>query len=101
MQPFWRCPSRATGSGAEGNLVVVFNGTITPSKLPRDKTAPVGVQMGGKIKTTDRTVPPKLERIVLDINRNGELQTKGLPTCSLGQLRDVTSRPRARSAATR
>lgn len=75
-----------------GNLIVAFNGTITPSKLPRDKAAPVGVQMGGKIKTTDRSVPPKLERIILDINRNGILQTKGLPTCSLGELRNATTR---------
>jgi hypothetical protein len=75
----------------KGNLIVAFNGTITPSKLPRDKAAPVGVQMGGKIKTTDRTVPPKLQRIILDINRNGRLQTKGLPTCSLGQLRNATN----------
>lgn len=75
----------------KGNLIVAFNGTITPSKLPRDKAAPVGVQMGGKIKTTDRSVPPKLERIVLGINRNGRLQTKGLPTCPLGQLRNATT----------
>ena len=76
----------------KGNLIVAFNGTITPSKLPRDKIAPVGVQMGGKIKTTDRSVPPKLEKITLDINRNGVLQTKGLPTCSLGQLRSSTTK---------
>src|SRR5215510_4596968 len=75
----------------KGNLIVAFNGTISPSKLPRDKAAPVGVQMGGKIKTTDRSVPPKLEKITLDINRNGVLQTKGLPTCSLGQLRSATT----------
>jgi hypothetical protein len=75
----------------KGNLVVVFEGTISPSKLPRTGAAPVGVQMGGKIKTTDRTAPPKLERIILDINRHGKLQTKGLPTCSLGKLRSISS----------
>jgi hypothetical protein len=75
----------------EGNLVVAFEGTISPSKLPRTGTAPVGVQMGGKIKTTDRTAPPKLERIILDINSHGELQTKGLPTCALGKLRSISS----------
>jgi hypothetical protein len=75
----------------KGNLVVVFEGTISPSKLPRTGAAPVGVQMGGKIKTTDRSAPPKLERIILDINRHGKLQTKGLPTCSLGKLRSISS----------
>jgi hypothetical protein len=75
----------------EGNIIVAFNGTISPSKLPRTGTAPVGVQMGGKIKTKDRSAPPKLERIILDINRHGQLQTKGLPTCSLGKLRSISS----------
>ena len=32
--------------------------TISPSKLPRTGTAPVGVQMGGKIKTTDASRRP-------------------------------------------
>jgi len=75
----------------DGNIVVVFEGTISPSKLPRAGSAPVGVQMGGRIKTTDGTAPPKLQQIILDINRNGKLQTKGLPTCSLGKLRSISS----------
>jgi hypothetical protein len=75
----------------KGNLVVVFEGTISPSKLPRTGTAPVGVQMGGKIKTTDHSAPPKLDKIVLEINRHGQLQTKGLPTCQLGKLRSISS----------
>lgn len=75
----------------KGNIVVAFNGTISPSKLPRTGTAPVGVQMGGKIKTKDRTAPPKLEQIILEINRHGQLQNKGLPTCSLGKLRSISS----------
>jgi hypothetical protein len=83
----------------DGNIVVVFEGTISPSKLPRAGTAAVGVQMGGKIKTTDRTAPPKLERIVLDINRNGVLETKGLPTCSLGKLRSISSQGARRACS--
>ncbi len=47
--------------------------------------------MGGKIKTTDRSAPPKLERIILDINRHGQLQTQGLARCSLGKLRSISS----------
>src|SRR5262249_15996652 len=53
--------------------------------------ARVGVKRGGKIKTTDHTAPPKLEKIVLEINRHGKLQTKGLATCSLGKLRSISS----------
>jgi hypothetical protein len=75
----------------EGNLQGSFNGGISPSKLPRAELAPVSVQMGGKITTTDRTVPPKLEQITLAINSHGVLQNKGLATCSLAKLNSLPS----------
>ena len=78
-------------------ITVTFNGGISPRKLPRTGTAPVGVQMGGKIKSSNDASPPVLERIVLDINRNGVLQTQGLPRCSLGKLKNATSAGARRS----
>jgi hypothetical protein len=75
----------------KGSLQVSFNGNIFPSKLPRSEPAPVSVQMGGKIKTTDKSTPPKLERIVLQINSHGKIETTGLPTCPLGKLSSTSS----------
>lgn len=75
----------------KGKLIVSFHGEISPRKLPRTGSAPVGVQMGGKIKTTDRSMPPKLERITLDINSHGKIQTKGLATCALSKLESISS----------
>jgi hypothetical protein len=75
----------------QGNLQGSFNGGISPAKLPRTILAPVTVTMSGKIATTDRTTPPKLERIVLAINKQGKLETKGLPTCSLAKLDSLPS----------
>lgn len=74
-----------------GNLQVSSSASIAPAKLPRTELAPVTVQMGGKIATTDRSTPPKLERIILDINSHGVLTTKGLATCSLAKLTVITS----------
>src|ERR1700755_2052298 len=76
---------------ADGNLRGSFSGGISPRKLPRTELAPVSVQMGGKISTTDRSVPPKLARILLAINSHGELQSKALAACSLGKLNSITS----------
>jgi hypothetical protein len=75
----------------EGNLQGSFNGGISPARLPRTELAPVNVAMGGKITTTDRSIPPRLERIVLDINSHGVIDNKGLPTCSLAKLNSLTS----------
>jgi hypothetical protein len=75
----------------KGSLIGLFHGGISPQKLPRDEAAPISVQMGGKIKTTDKSAPPKLLRIVLQINANGKIQTKGLGSCSLGKLNSVSA----------
>ena len=87
--------SIATVASAEiaskGPIQINFHGSIAPVKLPRKGLAPVGVQMGAKIKTTDKSVPPKLAKIVLDINSNGEFEDKGLPVCALGQLNNSSS----------
>jgi hypothetical protein len=92
-----------SSAGAEqdqqGNLIASFHGGIAPQKLPRTETAPVSVQMGGKIKTTDRSAPPKLEQIVLEINSNGQIQTKGLGSCSLAKLEAVSSATAKKSCA--
>ncbi len=74
-----------------GGVTVSFHGDISPQKLPRTGTAPVAVQMGAKIKGTDPNDPPVLERIVLQINSHGILQSKGLATCSLPKLSSVSS----------
>ena len=60
-------------------------------KLPRKELAPVGVQMGAKIKTTDDTKPPRLTEIILDINSHGLIDAKGLPLCSLGKLTNASA----------
>src|SRR5690349_14523738 len=75
----------------KGTLQATFNGGISPQKLPRTELTPVAVLMGGKITTTDRSEPPQLERIVLEINRQGKIENKGLPTCSLAKLNSLTS----------
>jgi hypothetical protein len=75
----------------KGTLRVTFSGQIAPVKLPRSDPAPVSVQLGGKITTTDKSTPPKLERILLDINSNGVIQTKGLPTCPVTKLESISA----------
>jgi hypothetical protein len=75
----------------KGPITVTFNGTISPRSLPRTGTAPVGVQMGGKIKTEEPSNPPILDRIILDINRNGVLKPDGLPRCQLSKLKSISS----------
>ena len=69
-----------------GNVVLKADGGVSPKKLPRKKYAPVAVRVRGKISTRDGTHPPAFRELVADFDKNGRINTKGLPSCKGGQL---------------
>jgi hypothetical protein len=69
-----------------GNLNVTIEGGITPTKLPKNEKAPITLKVGGTIKTGDGSQPPALKTLQLEFDKAGELNTKGLPTCTVGKL---------------
>jgi hypothetical protein len=68
------------------------SGKLTPSVLPRRGTAPVGISFGGTISSTRQAGPPKMTKLTIELNRNGTLDTQGVPRCRLGQIRPSTTR---------
>jgi hypothetical protein len=74
-----------------GNLIVDVDGGFTPSKLPKKTPAPITLSASADISTADGKVPPPLQKLVLNFDRNGSVQTKGLPVCTVGQLENTTS----------
>jgi len=69
-----------------GNLFLADNGGIFPSTLPRHESVPVSARLEGEIGTLDGTHPPAIESVSLDIDKTIEVDAKGLPTCSYGQI---------------
>jgi hypothetical protein len=69
-----------------GNLVLRADGGVSPKKLPRRSYAPVQVRIRGKIATSDGTHPSAFREAEIDFDRNGKLNTRGLPACRGGQL---------------
>lgn len=77
----------------EGNLVVSFNGGISPHALPRSEPAPVAVSIDTTISTTDGAdPPPQLRKISIGINRDGQIFDYGLPTCKVRRIQPTTIR---------
>lgn len=74
-----------------GNLKLTFNGGFTPTKLPKTKMAPIKLNVSGKIETTDGIHPPALKEFVLETDKNGSVEAKGLPTCKQGKLEATTT----------
>ncbi len=64
-----------------GDLFVKFKGGIAPNDLPRHVRAPISVSVGGTVKTLSGKRPPGLRRITIAINKEGHLDTQGLPVC--------------------
>jgi hypothetical protein len=86
----------AVQAGAErsqrGNLIVTLDGGISPKKLPRDKPAPVTVNLLGGVHTTDGSPIPRVNWIKLELAWRGNLSTHGLPVCPQVRLRSTDSR---------
>lgn len=95
----------AIGAGAAtvrvGTLVLHADGGFEPQVLPKRAYAPIHFQGHGDIETTDGSVPPVLQQVKLEFDRDGRLTTTGLSVCQPGQIEGATpqeARQRCRNA---
>jgi hypothetical protein len=70
--------------------VVSATASIAPRTLPPHMNAPVRLSSITRIKTRDGSPPPTLSEIAFKFDKNGSVNTKGLPVCTMAQLADTT-----------
>jgi hypothetical protein len=73
-----------------GNLVLTADGGFTPRTLPRTTFAPINFTGHADLRSADGSVPPALQQVVLDFDRDGRLSTAGLPICQPALLEEAT-----------
>jgi hypothetical protein len=73
------------------NLRVTFDADFSPHDLPRQRPAPVKIEIQGQIATTDGTHPPALSWLEVELHRSGRIFNKGLPICSAPILQSTTT----------
>lgn len=84
--------SSASGATVRvGTLVVHADGEFAPRVLPRHRFAPIHFQGYGQIRETNGSVPPPLEHVKIEFDRDGHLTTAGLPTCPASRLEGATT----------
>ncbi|HTR75280.1 MAG TPA: hypothetical protein VMH33_08485 [Solirubrobacterales bacterium] len=89
----------AERTGGDG-VVVSLDGSIHPNRLPRDRPAPVSVELSGTVGVDGGGEPPRLDRIEVAFGVHGGLDTAGLPLCPRARLRNATqNQARARCGA--
>lgn len=75
----------------KGQLRVKAVGKFAPNALPRVGTVPIGVYLAGRISTTDASTPPQLVKIRIELNRNGRLDRRGLPVCTIRRIQPAST----------
>lgn len=81
----------------KGTLRVSISGKLAPRSLPRSGVAPIQVSVGGDISTTDKSPPPRLTTLEIELNKGGKIDYTGLPLCPYGAIQ-TASTARALSA---
>lgn len=69
------------------NLIIKFGGGVTPKTLPKHELAPVALRIRGRISTVDGTHPFAFREAVVDLDKNGTINARGLPVCKRKQLK--------------
>jgi hypothetical protein len=80
-----------------GNLELTANGSFSPQQLPKNDLAPITLNVNAKIRTLDGKHPPAVKEVVVETDKNGAINAKGLAVCSSGKLQAQTTE-KARAA---
>jgi hypothetical protein len=98
----------ATAAGGEtpvtvkvGELELTANGGFSPTALSKTKQTPIALKASGEVKEADGSHPPAVREILIEADKNGEVHTKGIPTCTSGKLQatDTTAALKACKSA--
>jgi hypothetical protein len=74
-----------------GDIRVNFRADFSPRSLPRERQAPITVEVGGNISTTDGSHPPPLRQLRVELNSAGQIESRGLPACTAASLQSTSS----------
>lgn len=73
-----------------GTLVLRADGGFEPQVLPKRAYAPIHFQGHADIETTDGSVPPALQHVRLEFDRDGRITTTGLGVCPPARIEGAT-----------
>ncbi len=73
-----------------GPVWVSATATLQPRELPAHGNRPVFLSTVTRVGTHDGSTPPTLQTLLFELDRNGTIDTKGLPTCTTAKLEGRT-----------
>lgn len=73
-----------------GNTSVSATATMLPRVLPPHANAPITLSSVTRIASHDKTPPAILSRMEFLLDKNGSIETRGVPVCSPAKLAETT-----------
>jgi hypothetical protein len=74
-----------------GPVWVSATATVQPRELPKRGNAPITLDSITRVGTRDGSTPPTLKTLLFVLDKNGTIDTKGLPTCTTAELEGTTT----------
>jgi hypothetical protein len=75
-----------------GSIVIVADGGFTPTTLPKHENAPIRLYGHAKFSTVDGTRPSPLRQLVIEFDKHGAVETRGLEKCTMAKLVATTTK---------
>jgi hypothetical protein len=72
-----------------GNLIITVDGGVFPGRLPAHSYAPIGLRAEARLATADESHLPAARHLIVEFDKNGYLNTTGLPHCTVGRLKNT------------
>lgn len=73
-----------------GDLILNAEGGFSPTALPKHHDAPIKLHGGGSLSTVSGDLPPIAQKLTIEFDRHGHVDTSGLPVCRDSQLEATT-----------
>lgn len=74
-----------------GNLILDIGVGFAPRALPHTHDAPLRFWIHEALGTQDGSIPPPITHMKFEVDKNGHVETRGLPTCSKQKLIATTT----------
>jgi hypothetical protein len=84
------CASAYAITAEVGPVWVSATATLKPRELPAHGNRPVFLSSITRVGTHDGSTPPALQTLIFQLDRNGTVDTKGLPVCPSAKLEGTT-----------
>jgi hypothetical protein len=77
-----------------GDLEVQYNGGFSPKVISKRKPTPITFNVAAKIASLDpvESHPPALREFLIEGDKHGSIEVKGIPTCKSGQIQSTDSK---------